>query len=204
MTEELLGFDIRISTLQGSSALTRGVRTGAKVYYGVDSTCWSTPEEFKEIQKSSPKDSWRGPNLGLWESLDQLESYAAHLVLPLESAFSIIAITIVPELGLFEILDLPRVGLNYIYLKASTPCLLDPAWRKLGYDVADCFLDSPLCTFGALLDSEEDLKPILNNPSGLYPDPASANQARLKMNELVPAHAPFLVYGVYLIEERQT
>lgn len=80
----------------------------------------------------------------------------------------------------------------------------DPGWQRLGYDVSDTWRLSGLSNCGYLSDEIDDLReewgPHLNLYH-LFEDVERAWDFRSLTNWRVPEHAPFYVYGLYLVEQ---
>lgn len=74
-------------------------------------------------------------------------------------------------------------------------------WTLLGWDIADRRLLSGISNCGK--DAEE-WRPVRQrwvaevNDHNLFTDYSSADEVRLEIDRLVPEHAPFTVYGVWL------
>lgn len=134
-----------------------------------------------------------GP-LGLWESDDAVNRELRRQGSP--DAYWIVS------------LALHTAGLSDIERRTWTPFLVsvDPdlcdSWTLLGYDVADLALTSGLMNCGYDGKQVEGLRtkwgPKLN-ASHLF-STADAAQAFARMTDKrVPEHAPFFVYGLYLV-----
>lgn len=84
---------------------------------------------------------------------------------------------------------------------AETPLAVDPSWTFVGFDVADSTETSGLsnCGYGAEL---EDLRtawaPCLN-VRGLFRVIEDAFAFRKVTDARVPEHAPFTVYGIWIV-----
>ncbi|CAN91996.1 MULTISPECIES: hypothetical protein [Sorangium] len=86
------------------------------------------------------------------------------------------------------------------------PAEIDPAWRLLGWDVADSGLISGLSNCGFLPDTDvtalrRDYGPRLNE-HGLFRERADAEAFRTLSDARVKEHAPFFVHRILLVEER--
>ncbi len=79
----------------------------------------------------------------------------------------------------------------------------DPAWRRLGYDVADGSPISGLMNCGYTPDEVFALRgewAARLNEHHLFDDPQHALNFASLTDARVPEHAPFFVYGLYLVE----
>jgi|SRR5215213_2515604 len=91
-------------------------------------------------------------------------------------------------------------------LTATVPAVRENSWSFLGFDVSDQWLLSGLSNCGFLPEVEDvsDLKrtwgPQLNQRH-LFDSLAPATAFKNLSNERVKEHAPFYVFGVWLIEE---
>jgi hypothetical protein len=79
----------------------------------------------------------------------------------------------------------------------------EPTWRFLGFDVLDGAI-SGLSNCGYAEDGVAALRatwgPRLNE-HGLFADPSDALVFRAATNDRVPEHAPFVVGGIWLVEQ---
>lgn len=137
-----------------------------------------------------------GPNAGLWEDALHMRQYLQeHLDEPQPCVM--IAVSWVSRSSFS---DGGRFG---PYLAPTSPAGIDPHWERLGYDVGDGSLVSGLSNCGYKPDEAQLLRaqwgPRLNE-SHLFDDPLHAFQFRDAADERVPEHAPFFVFGLYLIE----
>jgi hypothetical protein len=139
---------------------------------------------------------WTGPNASLWEDLGNLERHLARA--PITVPYRLVAFTWLADASS---LNEPRS--HGPYDEPMTPGERSPEWQFLGCDVGDGSLLSGLtnCGFG---DQRETLTkewgPRLNEHH-LFQDAESAFAFRLVTNRRVPEHAPFFVYGLWLISE---
>ena len=101
--------------------------------------------------------------------------------------------------------SVPSEPRNYgPHVKPMTPRVRSPDWPLLGFDVGDGCLLSGLMNCGY----EDDERRALTEEWGsrlnehhLFRDPGSAFAFRLPSNRRVAEHAPFFVYGLWLIKE---
>lgn len=79
---------------------------------------------------------------------------------------------------------------------------VEASWRFIGYDVADGSGISGLCNCGYGPESAS-LRPILArrlNENGLVDAPEHAFDFRALTDQRVPEHAPFFVYGLWVLD----
>jgi hypothetical protein len=82
----------------------------------------------------------------------------------------------------------------------AIPAAVDPAWTRLGYDVADgSFFPSALSNCGLGATGEGIAWATHLNEHHLFRELDLARRFRARVDELVPEHAPFLVLGLYLV-----
>ncbi|MEZ0325208.1 MAG: hypothetical protein ACAH95_04830 [Fimbriimonas sp.] len=131
---------------------------------------------------------WRGPRQNNWENLAAMQACAVENHL---EGFRTIAITQMPEE------EEGAIGSD-----VSNPGEVQPGWEFLGYDVADYFLLSGLMNCGY---TEEEMAVLCErfgdrlNQNHLFTSIQAAEEFMLLSDERVPEHAPFYVFGLYLI-----
>jgi hypothetical protein len=90
------------------------------------------------------------------------------------------------------------------YPARTLPATRHPSWQRLGFDVADGSLLSGLTNCGYQMEEAPALRaqwgPRLNQ-SHLFDTVDDALQFGSLTDARVPAHAPFRVYGLYLVDE---
>ena len=143
-----------------------------------------------------PLPAWTGPNAGLWERLPDMQRYLAQQASP-PGPYVFVAVTWLADT------DIDVAGSCGPYPADTVPSALDPAWRMLGYDVADGSQISGLSNCGYGPDEVEALRerwaPHLNDYH-LFDDPGQALAFSHLTGARVAEHAPFQVYGLYRIE----
>ncbi len=96
------------------------------------------------------------------------------------------------------------IAITQVTVLEESTLSLDSGWQRLGYDVADDSRLSGLSNCGYLRDEIDDLReewgPYLNLYH-LFEDAERAWDFRSLTNWRVPEHAPFYVYGLYLVEQ---
>ena len=139
---------------------------------------------------------WTGPNAGLWESLADMRHLAEIWTEPRPHA--VIAVSWLSDDGFAS------AGRFGPYREPTAPAARGADWWLLGLDVADGSLLSGLANCGYRQLEIQELRrrwePHLNRRH-LFADPARAFEFRGLASARVPEHAPFFVYGLYLIEE---
>lgn len=147
--------------------------------------------------------SWIGPNRPLWENLAHLRKHLAEHWIDRTKPYWIIAIDRLSEAAI----DNESIG-SWPYLNSTLPSSIDANWRLLGYDVSDSFFLSGLsnCGFGLETQNVQFLRnqwgPFLNRYH-LFDDFGQAILFKEFSNQRVREHAPFFVYGIWLIEESE-
>jgi len=214
VTERLLGFDARqissnLNLWDRQRRQTFLLDTGVERPLSVDPIIW--PSVFDTGQgiglpaaerqrlglAGIETPSWIGPNAGLWESLTAMREFlgANRLqVLP----YAIVAVS------WFSDRDFAEAGGVGPYLSGTSPAANSPDWRLLGLDVADGSLVSGLANCGYSEVELRELRPQWKtrlNAGHLLNDVVDAFRFRDLANKRVPEHAPFFVYGLYLVEE---
>ena len=134
----------------------------------------------------------------LWDNLDELKQSISSWARD-ENGFTVIAIGMVIDLS-----DAKVTAFAQEMLDPTEPASLDESWRFLGYDVSDGALLSGLSNCGFVVDLDDVVLlrstwgPRLNG-YGLFDHLEHAIKFRDFSNIRVPEHAPFFVYGIWLI-----
>ncbi len=179
-----------------------------------------------DVEQTLNRPQWTGPIQELWEDLATLQAY-------MDTAWSertlpswIIAVTLQEDVceseDLLEwyarasnIIDdtvpgvLPLSGdLLEWYARASRiiPALRDPAWAFLGYDVSDKWLLSGLSDCGTNETEIQILRETYAsdlNEHHLFDAIKPAVDFMHVSDERVRAHAPFFVFGIWLIKKEE-
>lgn len=194
----LIGFDAREDSLD-ASAWDEGrrhrflLRHDVDKPLSVDSSVW--PSAF-DIQQQVKRPQWTGYVQDLWEDLGSLKSAVENLAVALRyAAFEVLdANSPIP----FELSWRERVP------KINPPSLQEIKAEFVGYDIADYYLLSGLmnCAF-----TEEELRGAAHwtphlNPRHLFEAHEPAMAFKRETDARVPQHAPFFVFGVWLLELR--
>lgn len=84
------------------------------------------------------------------------------------------------------------------------PSSVQPDWCRLGYDVADTGLTSGLSNAGFLAEVEDvdGLRSSFGSQlgeNGLFASPDDADAFRVRCDERLPEHAPFLVHALFVV-----
>jgi len=147
----------------------------------------------------SHRPAWIGPNIPLWDDLNRLKAHLGAKDPEIKRPYWIIAITcpLQPEIES----QLPHGP----YFESTNPDRLKPSWTFLGYDVSDGSLTSGLTNCGYSQDNrrEQPLPRLAKalNPYHLFDALEPAAAFRKAADKRVKEHAPFLVYGLYLVEK---
>lgn len=204
--EHLLGFDARemLATAASWTVERRQSLLLANVRkpLSADSLAWlSLYEEGAGIPRPGLPNlqppTWRGPNASLWDDLGRLERdlATAHVRIP----YWLVAFTWLADKA--SLSDPRSYG---PFVEPVTPEEQSPDWLFLGFDVGDGSLLSGLMNCG-YEDAErvalaKQWAPRLNEHH-LFLDSEAALAFRLEANRQVPSHAPFFVYGLWLIRK---
>ncbi len=179
----ILGYDVRDSIGLGSSI----------AYYGVDDSCWGRPLTL-DAELARKQGIWTGGNSHLWDELGKLKAWIEDRW---DGPHSIICISLILSSPNPAFAFLPIAGDGFLYLNDATPEHLEPDWCFLGYDVADAFFDSVLCTQRAMIpecDSYEFTE------YGCFTNQGEAEDCRQLAELKVPEHAPFFTMALHLAE----
>ena len=156
-----------------------------------------------DVEPTLQRPQWTGPIQELWEDLATLQT-------SLDTAWSartlpswLIAVTLQEEVC-------EREDLQEWYDRVSNfiPALRDPAWALLGYDVSDKWLLSGLsnCGYGS---NESEIQILRDtyasslNEHHLFEAIKPAVDFMQVSDERVRAHAPFFVFGLWLIKKEE-
>jgi hypothetical protein len=211
--ERLLGFDAREPESAAGSRWDEArrqrflLRVDAPLPLSVDDTVWPSlfdsgqgiglpPGEREQLGLAGlPLPSWVGPNTGLWEDLFRLRQQLAAGG-PAARPYVIVAVSWVSDDGF------ANAGSVGPYLDTTSPESLDPGWRLLGFDVADGSRLSGLANCGYAPEEAPGLRAQWAkelNENHLFADAHSALRFRDLADARVKEHAPFFVYGLYLV-----
>ncbi len=140
--------------------------------------------------------AWIGPNRPLWSDLDHLQTYLAAQPSTRTMPYWVVAIA--------RLADGASTG-SWPQLGTTTPSHIQPQWRLLGFDVADQYLLSGLSNCGHIPGTDDVLllgrlwEPHLNDYH-LFDNPGEAALFKEFSDARVPEHAPFFVYGIWLVQ----
>ena len=196
--ELLIGFDAREMWLAFDSTWPAGrketylLRDDVEKPFSTDIMVWQSVLEADELERPA----WIGPVQEMWDSLERLKAFlAAEWKQPIKP-YHLIAVTrFVDSYTKSEMQQLYQIQPPERY----------PAWTLLGYDVSDQWLLSGLLNCGYWPDEIEALRERWAahlNEHHLFTDRTRADQFRMVSDERVKEHAPFFVYGLYLVEAR--
>jgi hypothetical protein len=199
--EYLIGFDTREMWLDVNDLWPQDRRGDFLVIDDIDkplstdTLVW--PSVF-DIDDQLEVPSWRGTQ-NLWEDLQRMEDCLNQGWGSMWRPCQIIGITSLGRLSFDE-----RWG-----VEETTPSQINEAWAFLGYDVSDSrSLLSGLLNFSYSKDQREVLQKrwahhLNKNHLFVKSDQAidEANEFRKRMDEATSGHAPFRVYGLYLIRQ---
>jgi hypothetical protein len=197
--EMLIGFDAREMWLETDQINTAHedwrekflLRREIEKVLSADTLVW--PSVF-DLDKKLELPDWRGLIQDLWDDLQRMEHYLAKGWGAQWRPCSIIAVTKLVDSEWKQ--EMRAAGYPV------KPPELDKSWSLLGYDVSDEFLLSGLSDCGYTPEDVRTLgkrwSPHLNDHH-LLADWKQAVEFQKMTDERVVEHAPFYVYGLYLI-----
>ncbi|MFL5655668.1 MAG: hypothetical protein ACJ8CB_16005 [Ktedonobacteraceae bacterium] len=163
-----------------------------------DTVVWRT---VFDAEPSLQRPPWTGPIQSLWDDLATLQEYMDTAWSARTLPYWIIAVTLQEDVCESE-------DLQEWYARASNiiPALRDPAWVFLGYDVSDQWLLSGLsnCGYGTNEAGIQLLRATYAsalNEHHLFASIKPAVDFMHVSDERVRAHAPFFVFGIWLIKK---
>jgi hypothetical protein len=164
----------------------------------IDTSVW---RDVFDADTSLQRPQWTGPIL--WDNFATLQEYMDTAWSERTLPYWIIAVTLQEDLCESE-------DLQEWYARASNiiPSLRDPAWALLGYDVCDKWLLSGLsnCGYGT---NESEIQILRDtyasdlNEHHLFASIEPATEFRMLSDERVQEHAPFFVFGIWLIKQKR-
>lgn len=201
--EELIGFDAREMGIQPDAAWNQERRSIYLISPDVDKPLstdvlvWP-PVLDMERYLNLYQDAWI-EFLNLWSNLSELKKCLRSAQEPAKKPFWIIAVTL-----LSGVLSENEKATWAPMLPSTVPSGCKENWPLLGYDISDMGLLSGLSNCGydedQILSLRDRWGPHLNT-FHLFTDLYQANEFKLMTNNRVTEHAPFFLYGLYLIEK---
>jgi hypothetical protein len=228
--ELLLGFDAREMWLDGAEDWPEErkrhflLRQDIVKPLSTDTGVW--PSVF-EVEPTLYRPQWTGPIQELWEDLGTLQTYLDTAWSERTLPSWLIAVTLQEEVCEREELqewyarvsnmqeDPQAVRSTHLHLAPSgwarpsssiIPALRDPAWALLGYDVSDKWLTSGLSncsTNETEMQLLRDTYASALNEHHLFEAIKPAVDFMHVSDERVRAHAPFFVFGLWLIKKEE-
>ncbi len=202
--ELLLGFDAREMWLDPQNYWPDSRKKMHLLHYDVgrplstDTAVWRT---VFDADTSLQRPQWTGPIQSLWNNLATLQKYMDTAWSARTLPYWIIAVTLQEDVCESE-------DLLEWYARASNiiPTLRDPAWAFLGYDVSDQWLLSGLsnCGYGTNESEIQILRETYAsdlNEHHLFDALKPAVDFMHLSDERVREHAPFFVFGLWLIKK---
>jgi len=200
----LLGFDAREMWLEPQDEWPASrkkmylLRDDVSRPLSTDTMVWHT---VFDADTTLPRPEWIGPMMGLWENLATLQQYLETAWRARTQPYWLIAVTLQHE-------GAQRDSLLERYAATADiiPTLRDPAWALLGYDISDQWLLSGLSncgygTNGSELQTLRETYASSLNEHHLFASLQPAGDFRQLSDERVPEHAPFFVFGLWLISK---
>jgi hypothetical protein len=146
---------------------------------------------------------WTGANAGLWDDLDAMRAYVREG----ERGGAVPRHTVVAITWIMDQASMARRRAGGPYVQPTDPPGVAPAWTRLGYDVADASRLSGLADCGYAPDEVEPLRERwarFLNLHHVFDQVAYALAFRQVADRRVTEHAPFFVYGLYVIEDARS
>jgi hypothetical protein len=204
--ELLLGFDAREMWLSPQDYWPDSRKKMYLLRYDVVrplSTATSVWRAVFDADTSLQRPQWIGPIQSLWASLATLQEYMDTAWSERTLPYWIIAVILQEDVCESE-------DLQEWYARASNiiPSLRDPAWAFLGYDVSDKWLLSGLsnCGYGTNESEIQILRETYAsslNEQHLFDSIKPAVDFMHVSDERVQEHAPFFVFGIWLIKKEE-
>jgi len=215
--ELILGFDARVIRLESETICNPDqrnlflFRSDVLQTFSTDPMVWPSVFDFDEVSCHP----YVGFYQNLWEDLDNLQENLKTVTnCQLEPAF-VIAITLlygICEMAEKQAWDALLRGVSPIkgqtsqpaVMPSTIPATLDNAWSFLGYDVSDQWGLSALsnCGFNPETDDIQALRTIWGsrlNKHHLFDRLDDAIAFRELSNKRIEEHAPFFIFGIWLI-----
>ena len=216
--EVLLGFDVRVVPAEASALwdVQRRARfllaPGVPGPLSVDVIVWPSLFDWGQGAGMTPSERgrlrlaglappvWTGANAGLWDDLDAMRAY-------LRARWGDGALprhTVVALTWVMDPTSVARRRAGGPYARPTTPPTVATAWARLGYDVADASRLSGLTNCGYERDEAPPLRERWGrflNVHHVFDQIAYALAFRQAADIRVSEHAPFFVYGLYVIED---
>jgi hypothetical protein len=155
-----------------------------------------------EAQTSEQPPEWSHAIMGLWDNLVTLQEYLDTVWSARTYPYWLIAVTLHREERQPE-----SLVERYAQSEEIIPALRDPAWGLLGYDVCDEWLLSGLTDLAWGDGSPDEVQAISQkylpslNEYHLFTSVDSAAEFIPLAEEGAPSHAPFFVFGLWLIKK---
>jgi len=198
--ELLLGFDAREMWLDGAEYWPEErkrrflLRRDSVRPLSTDISVWRSVFDV-DISLQYPQ--WTGPIQNLWDNLDTLQAYLDTTWSERTFPYWFMAVTLQEDVCVREnLLEWHDRVSNLI----TTP--RDPAWTFLGYDVSDKWLTSGLSNCGTTETLRNTYASSLNEYH-LFDAIRPAVDFMHVTDERVRAHAPFFVFGLWLIKKEE-
>jgi hypothetical protein len=203
--EQLLGFDTREMWISFDDSWSEGrkkqylLRQDIEKPLSVDRLVWQSVFNSAFEEETIAVNFYIG--LGrLWSKLDHMrqfldDSWGANW----KPCWFIAVTALIESSEQKEIMNLHGPGdLN--------PAVINPTWDLLGYDIADDGDISGLSNCGYGSDEAKSLRTRWGsrlNTYHLFDDLNQALEFKIVSDARVPEHAPFAVYGIYLVENHE-
>jgi len=207
-TERLIGFDARGMSDEATQRWTPEqrnaflLRTDVALPLSTDTLVWPSVFDTGDGIKQSrvPLPTWIGLNSPLWNHLHRMQTYLSERLRRRVEPYWVIAVTRLSG-------DLPRNKRtdSWPYDERTVPPARDTRWPLLGFDVSDGSMLSGLSGCGYLEEESELVQSLRRrwasqlNAHHLFRSWLDALEFVRIADGRVKEHAPFFVYGLYLI-----
>lgn len=164
-----------------------------------DYLVWPTVFDFdKNEQMGGPSHS--GFIQDLWDNLDELLNSLQNYWTSESKCCWVIGVTL-----MWDLCSQEQKNVWSEVITTTLPPICNPTWKFLGYDVSDRWLLSGLT---GCLNKNMPNWPSLKvqwgqhlNSYNLFDHPQNAENFKNQINQMIPQHAPFYVYGLWLVQE---
>ncbi len=142
---------------------------------------------------------WTGLNSPLWKDLAALRAELAAKRAAVPRPYWVVAVTC------FGVEEKPAPDAPWPHPGPTAPAALDPSWTSLGFDVSDGSFVSGLANCGYAPPEAKEAAAkrwsVHLNRHHLFDAFEPAAEFAEDAGARVPEHAPFLVYGLYRIDD---
>ena len=171
------------------------LRTDIIRVFSIDSKVWPCIFQLEGSADGTDEPEYRYVS----ENLAEIRRVAGGIMRKINRSYSIIAIALMTETCSES--EMAEWRKEY---PETEPLDVNPRWKFLGYDISDRFFLSGLsnCGYGEdRLALQREWECCINEHH-LVSDIESANKFKIMTDERVKEHAPFYVFGIWLVENQ--